>query len=157
MDDFQYSNSSASQAAWRQSPARSKAPLIAFLLLILLAMSVTLVFLQFSKKTPPLTQKTSTPIAAIKQLDDPVINETDARKEAEDKLKELGIAPKQPTITDPLDLITAIGNALANQDIATAEKLIGSQALTPDTMERLKKLSTDSHFKLRIPNPVRVC
>jgi outer membrane protein OmpA-like peptidoglycan-associated protein len=155
MTDFISPNTSESRNAWRQTSTRSKAPLIAFLLLVLLAMSVTLVLLEFSKKKPPITQKTTTPIAPIRNVEDPAIKEITPRKEAEDKLKEMGIAPKQPDATDPLDLITAIGNALANKDMAAAEKLIGSQALTADNIERLKKLSTDSHFKLRAPNPVR--
>ncbi len=155
MEDSLYPNPTEPRAAWRQTSTRSKAPLIAFLLLILLAMSVTLVLLEYSKNKAPITKKTTTPIAPITSVNDPLIKETSARKEAEDKLKEVGIAPKQPDVTDPLDLITAIGNALANKDFAAAEKLIGSQALTADNIERLKKLSADSHFKLRIPNPVR--
>ena len=155
MEDSFSPSSADSPTSWRQSPTRSKAPLIAFLLFILLAMSVTLVLLELSKKNKSITQKTTKPVTPIATTEDPAMKEINARKEAEDKLKEMGVAPKQPAITDPLDLITAIGNALANKDITAAEKLIGTQALTADNLERLKNLSTDSHFKLRIPNPVR--
>jgi outer membrane protein OmpA-like peptidoglycan-associated protein len=63
-------------------------------------------------------------------------------------------APILPDLDDPIDLVTAIGKALANNDIAKAEQLIGKRALTAESLARLRELAAGQQLKLRHPNPV---
>lgn len=158
MDDSSFTDTTASVAApstWRESSPKSKAPLIFFLFVVLLALSSTLVMLECSKRQRNLSKTNAAPPPAPDLAEKPPVVPKDPLKEAEENLKDTGIAPLQPHAEDPLDLITSIGNALVNKDYETAEKLIGKQAITPATMERLKQLSTQGQFKLRVPNPVR--
>lgn len=66
-------------------------------------------------------------------------------------------APKVPEVTrvptDPSDLVTRIGKALEAGDQTTLERLIGKDALDPQTAARLKEL-TAGHWKLRPQNGV---
>ena len=65
---------------------------------------------------------------------------------------------KQPdagnSAADPAALVTRIGQALESGDLATLERLIGKDALDPQTAERLKALAA-AHLRLRQPNGVR--
>lgn len=129
--------------------------MILFLLVVLLVLSSTLMMLECSKRQKNLTKINSVPPPTehlnIKIPEIP----KDRLKDAEQNLTDTGIAPIFPKVDDPLDLITSIGNALVNQDFDTAEKLIGKTAMTPEMLERLKSLSRQGQFKLRVPNPVR--
>lgn len=166
MDDSDYTTSEESNASaanhtdaaaagsWRDSKPKSKAPLIFFLFVVLLALSTSLVMLECSKRQKRITTQNTAPPAPL-VVENKAEPKKDPMQEAEESLKTTGVAPVQPAQDDPLDLVTAIGNALANQDYATAEKLIGKEALTPETLDRLKKLSGQGQFKLRVPNPVR--
>jgi outer membrane protein OmpA-like peptidoglycan-associated protein len=166
MDDSDYSSSIESEAtapsnraaatagSWKDAKPKSKAPLIFFLFVVLLALSTSLVMLECSKRQKRITTQNSTPPAPL-VVENKAEPKKDPMQEAEESLKTTGVAPVQPAQDDPLDLVTAIGNALANQDYATAEKLIGKQALTPEMLDRLKKLSGQGQLKLRVPNPVR--
>lgn len=143
--------------SWRQPAPRSKAPLIFFLLLVLIAMSVTLILLEKNKRESKIALSSSSekPQALQVNPQTPATPPRTALQEAEENLKTTGSQPQQPKREDPIDLITSIGNALANQDFATAEKLIGERAMNPETRERLKQLSSSQQLKLRAPNPVR--
>lgn len=145
-----------SGSGWRDHTPRSKAPLVFFLLLVLLTMSATLIFLESNKRKNEVYAKISALPAPLQITPQTATKTTpDARQEAADNLKITGSLPKQPNLDDPLDLITSIGNALVNQDFATAEKLIGERAMNSDTRERLKQLASQHPLKLRAPNPVR--
>jgi outer membrane protein OmpA-like peptidoglycan-associated protein len=139
----------------RPSASQSKAPLIFFLLLVLVAMTVTLILLEKNKRRTqiPLSSQSEKPPALQVNPQTPPVTPLTALQEAEENLKTTGSMPQQPGKEDPIDLITSIGNALANQDFATAEKLIGARAMDPETRAQLKQLSTT--LKLRAPNPVR--
>jgi OOP family OmpA-OmpF porin len=166
MDDSGYTSSIESEAAapshqaaatagsWRDAQPKSKAALVLLLFFVLLALSTSLVMLEYSKRQKRITTQHSTPPAAL-VVENKAAPKKDPLQEAEESLKTTGVTPVQPAQDDPLDLVTAIGKALADQDYATAEKLIGKQALTPDMLDRLKKLSGQGRFKLRVPNPVR--
>lgn len=82
----------------------------------------------------------------IENLDQPVPPE-----DPETALKNLGIGV---TAVDPADLVNQIAKALEAGDLATLGRLIGKDALDPQTAERLKKLSA-SRLKLRQPDGVR--
>jgi|694.fasta_scaffold35459_5 outer membrane protein OmpA-like peptidoglycan-associated protein len=144
----------ASAGSWKDPKPKSKAPLIFFLFVVLLVLSSSLVMLECSKRQKRITTQNSNAPAPL-VVENKAEPKKDPMQEAEESLKTTGVSPVQPAQDDPLDLVTAIGNALANQDYATAEKLIGKQALTSEMLERLKKLSGQGQLKLRLPNPVR--
>jgi outer membrane protein OmpA-like peptidoglycan-associated protein len=148
---------SAVPSGWKDETRRSKAPLIVLLILVLLGLSATLYFLetQKSKNSIPLNTSAERPPPLDVTPVTPSNKATDALKEAEDALKITGSVPQMPQADDPIDLITSIGNALANQDFATAEKLIGEKALDDATRQRLKQLGMSAPLKLRAPHPVR--
>ena len=66
-------------------------------------------------------------------------------------LKDLGIGI---STADPADLVNRIASALEAGDIATLSRLIGKNALDPQTAERLKSLSA-AKLRLRQPDGVR--
>ena len=148
---------SAAPSGWRDETRRSKAPLILILVIVLLGLSATLYLLEKQKaqNTIRLNGGTDRPQALnVNPL--PATDKTaDALREAEEALRTTGSVPVLPKTDDPIDLITSIGNALANQDFATAEKLIGDRALDDATRQRLKQLSAVAPLKLRAPHPVR--
>ena len=146
------------RSTWSDKPTRSKAPLIFFLLMVLIAMSVTLVLLEKNKRQPPLTLPSASSRVEPLDVRTPAPDEAAAKtalQQAEEDLKSTGSVPVQPRLEDPVDLITSIGNALANQDFATAEKLIGERAMSDETRARLKQMVSSQQLKLRAPNPVR--
>jgi len=55
---------------------------------------------------------------------------------------------------NPAALVARIGQALESGDLAALERLIGQEALDPQTTERLKALAA-SHLRLRPPHGVR--
>jgi OmpA-OmpF porin, OOP family len=156
MSDSPPSSPRHADSSWRESSSRSKAPLIIFLLLVLLAMSATLIYLEKNKQNQ-LAASSRTSVPPRLEVNPPSVPAVipGALQDAEDSLKVTGSLPKQPNGEDPLDLITSIGNALANQDWATAERLIGDRALDAAGRERLRQLSQAQQLKLRVPNPVR--
>lgn len=148
---------SASPSGWRDETRRSKAPLILILIIVLLGLSATLYVLESQKAKNTIQLKSGAERAQPLNINPlpPSDQPTDALKQAEDSLKTTGSVPRQPNAEDPIDLLTSIGNALANQDFATAEKLIGDRALDDATRLRLKQLGAGAPLKLRAPHPVR--
>jgi OmpA-OmpF porin, OOP family len=144
---------------WRQNlptQRRSKAPLIAFLFLVLIALSVTLFLLEYERRSKPISQTQKSVTLAPDSLTAPrQTKPQDARSAAEESLRDTKTAPILPDLDDPLDLVTAIGKALASNDIAKAEQLIGSRALPPESLARLRNLSAGQQLKLRHPEAVR--
>ena len=76
---------------------------------------------------------------------------TAAPEDPETALKELGIGV---AATNPADLVNRIAKALESGDLATLARLIGKDALDPQTAERLKALSATG-LRLRQPDGVR--
>ena len=76
---------------------------------------------------------------------------TAAPEDPETALKELGIGI---AATNPADLVNRIAKALESGDLATLARLIGKDALDPQTAERLKALSATG-LRLRQPDGVR--
>jgi outer membrane protein OmpA-like peptidoglycan-associated protein len=143
--------------SWREHNPRSKAPLIFFLLMVLLAMSTTLILLEKNKRARRVAFANGSQQSETLDVRSSAANQTakDPMKQAEDTLKTAGSVPVMPRRDDPVDLITSIGNALANQDFATAEKLIGERAMNGETRARLKEMVASQQLKLKAPNPVR--
>ena len=156
MDDFSAIGDHAPAHTLSAPQPRSKAPLIFFLFLILLGMSTTLVTLEFFKeKKVDQGKATNPPVAKAVAAAVSVEKKINPREEAEQILKDTKVLPVQPGTNNPVELLTSIGNALANRDFDKVEKLVGKHALTDQNLEELKKLSTEGQLKLRIPNPVR--
>jgi outer membrane protein OmpA-like peptidoglycan-associated protein len=84
--------------------------------------------------------------AKIEHLDEPAVPQ-----DPETALKDLGIGV---AAADPADLVNQIAKALEAGDLATVGRLIGKDALDPQTAERLKALSA-TRLKLRQPDGVR--
>lgn len=157
MSNLAASSSRHTEPGRRKPSPRSKTPLIIFLLMILLAMCVGLILMENNKRKQSLTflsGNSQPPSLDLSQEAKPA-TPADARQEAEDTLKITGSLPQQPNHGDPLDLVTSIGNALANRDYATAEKLIGARALDDAARARMRQLSQQQPLKLRAPHPVR--
>jgi outer membrane protein OmpA-like peptidoglycan-associated protein len=87
-----------------------------------------------------------TPPKKIENLDEPVMPQ-----DPETVLKNLGIGV---AAADPAELVNQIAKALEAGDLATVGRLIGKDALDPETAERLKALSA-TRLKLRQPDGVR--
>jgi outer membrane protein OmpA-like peptidoglycan-associated protein len=66
-------------------------------------------------------------------------------------LKNLGVGV---AAADPADLVNQIAKALESGDLAAVGKLIGKDAMSPETAERLKQLSAN-RVKVRQPDGVR--
>lgn len=81
----------------------------------------------------------------------PPLNEPAAPRDPEMVLKDLGIGV---AATDPAELVNQIAKALEAGDLAAIARLIGKDALDPQTAERLKVLAA-SRLKLRQPDGVR--
>lgn len=142
---------------WRDHNPRSKAPLIFFLLMVLLAMSTTLILLEKNKRAENMSRamKSVPPEAVDVRAATAPEPSKNAMQQAEDVLKSTGSLPVLPRRDDPVDLVASIGQALANQDFATAEKLIGQRAMNDVTRDRLKEMIARQQLKLKAPNPVR--
>jgi outer membrane protein OmpA-like peptidoglycan-associated protein len=129
---------------------RSKTPIIIFLVLVLIAMSTTLLLLEKGRRakllhnTPP--ELTLNPDAASGKSD---------REEAEENLSITGANPILPNGSDPLALMHAIGEAVAQKDLSKLEKLMAQSVVNADAAERLKKLVTLNSLTLKPQQPVR--
>jgi OmpA-OmpF porin, OOP family len=86
-------------------------------------------------------------IGKIEKLAEPVVPPQDP----ETALKDLGIGI---TAADPEELVNRIAKALEAGDIAAIGRLIGKDALDPETSARLKELAA-SRLKLRQPDGIR--
>lgn len=71
---------------------------------------------------------------------------------AADVLRDLGIGI---TAADPADLVSRIGKALEENDLAAVGRLIGRDALDAQTAERLREFAMAHPVRLRSPNGVR--
>jgi OOP family OmpA-OmpF porin len=79
------------------------------------------------------------------------LDEQTASQDPETVLKDLGIGV---SAADPAELVNQIAKALEAGDLAAVGRLIGKDALDPQTAERLKALSA-TRLKLRQPDGVR--
>ncbi len=86
-------------------------------------------------------------IGKIENLAKPVVPPQDP----ETTLKDLGIGI---TAVDPAELVNRIAKALEAGDLSAVSRLIGKDALDPETAERLKALA-NSRLKLRQPDGIR--
>lgn len=146
---------------WRDGapsfPRRSKAPLIFFLLIVLILLSVTLFLFEYERRSKPVIhaqQPQRQGILADDGSSKPT-PPTDPSQAAEEALKNTLVIPRQVSPTEPFDIMTAIGDALAKNDFATAERLIGENALSDETRARLRHLASGQQLKLKHPNAVR--
>jgi outer membrane protein OmpA-like peptidoglycan-associated protein len=85
-------------------------------------------------------------IPKIDNIDEPI-----PAQDPETALKELGVGV---AATNPAELVNSIAKALEAGDLAALGRLIGKDALDPQTAERLKVLSA-SNLRLRQPGGVR--
>ncbi len=83
----------------------------------------------------------------IATLNEPVKPET-----PEEILKNLGVGL---ATSDPAELLARIGEALEKGDLTTVSKLIGKQALDPESLARLQALTGNGTLRLRNPGGVR--
>ena len=97
---------------------------------------------------PPVDRKQvqQAPPEKIDGIDKPIPPE-----DPETILKNLGVGVAS---VDPADLVNQIAKALEAGDLAAVGKLIGKDAMDPQTAERLKQLSAN-HVKVRQPDGVR--
>ncbi len=131
--------------------ARSKAPLIVFLVLVLSALSTTLFLLEKNKRAkkalhdapPELTLNPDAPSGKS------------AMEEAEENLSLTGAKPVFPNGADPLALMHFIGDTVAKKDHANLEKLIAQSTVSPEAADRLKKLINLHTITLKPQQPVR--
>lgn len=85
-------------------------------------------------------------IPKIDNIDEPI-----PTQDPETALKELGVGV---AATNPAELVNSIAKALEAGDLAALGRLIGKDALDPQTAERLKVLSA-ANLRLRQPDGVR--
>lgn len=119
---------------------------------VLAASALVLLIIRLLEKPvpPPVLRKPIVEgpvIGKIEKLNEPVVPPQDP----ETALKDLGIGI---TAADPAELVNRIAKALEAGDLAAVGRLIGKDALDPETAERLKALSA-SRLKLRQPNGIR--
>ncbi|MDE0826780.1 MAG: OmpA family protein [Akkermansiaceae bacterium] len=77
--------------------------------------------------------------------------ETVKEESAEEILKRLGVGV---SAVDPEALVEQIGRTLEKGEVAEAAKMIGSRALTPDQLARLREMAAAGPFKLKAERPV---
>jgi outer membrane protein OmpA-like peptidoglycan-associated protein len=133
-------------------PTRSKAPLIAFLVLVLIAMSTTLFLLEKNKRAKNLLNQGNPPDLTLNP--DAASNKS-AMEQAEENLSITGAQPVFPNGSDPLALMNSIGNAVAKKDLPTLDKLMAQAAVSAEAAERLKKLINLNSLALKPQQPVR--
>jgi outer membrane protein OmpA-like peptidoglycan-associated protein len=95
---------------------------------------------------PPVPETETAPLREIEPLATPA-----APENPETVLQDLGIGV---SAADPAELVNQIAKALEAGDLAALGRLIGKDALDPQTAERLKALSA-ARLKLRQPNGIR--
>jgi OmpA-OmpF porin, OOP family len=119
---------------------------------VLAAAALALLIWKPGSKKPPAPIAPETAAVAetpdsIETLDQPAVPET-----TEETLKNLGVGV---SATDPAELLTRIGDALEKGDIAAVSKLIGKQALDPESLAKLQALTGNGPLRLRNPGGVR--
>lgn len=82
----------------------------------------------------------------------PNLGEMPIPETAEDIFKNLGVGVEE---VNAGDLVARIAKAIEAGDLATAAKLIGKNALDPQTLDRLKNMASAQAIKLRQPGGVR--
>jgi len=131
---------------------RSKLPYFFLGLAAVLAVAalVMLILRPGVKPEPPdITTAAPHEIPVIPEADP--IDDPAAPQDPEVVLKDLGIGI---ATSDPAELVNQIAKAFDSGDFATLSRLIGKDALDPQTVERLKLLSA-SGLRLRQPNGIR--
>lgn len=138
---------------------RSKLPYFFLALSALLAIAaVVLLFVrpgsQKSVEQPVAEEPVKPEVSPKTELPPPVANlgEMPAPEKPEDVFRNLGVGVED---VNPADLVARIAKAIEAGDLATAAKLIGKNALDPQTLERLKNLASAQAIKLRQPGGVR--
>lgn len=131
---------------------RSKIPYFFLALAAALAVAALVMLLLHTgaKPAPPDTQAPSTQETPVTPKTDPIDNSVPPQ-DPEEALKEVGIGV---ATADPAELVNQIAKAFDSGDFATLSRLIGKDALDPQTAERLKLLSA-AGLRLRQPNGVR--
>ena len=106
-------------------------------------------------KKPPLPAPLPGPTAIVEPPAPEPIGTVDVPMEpdtTEETLETLGVGYSSP---DPAELLTRIGEALEKGDIAAVSKLIGKQALDPESLAKLEILANNGTLRLRRPGGVR--
>jgi len=85
---------------------------------------------------------------------DPIVtlDEAPVVESPEEVLADLGIGV---AAVDPAELVSRIGKALEDGDLATVGRLVGKEALNQETLERLKRMAANHSLRLREPEGVR--
>jgi outer membrane protein OmpA-like peptidoglycan-associated protein len=131
---------------------RSKLPYFFLALAAVLALLalVLLILRPGVKPEPAPVSATSTAEAlVVPKIDN--IDQPTPPQDPETLLKELGVGV---SAADPAELVNRIASALEAGDLATLARLIGKDALDPQTAERLRALSA-SKLHLRQPGGIR--
>ena len=134
---------------------RSKLPYFFLGLAALLAMSALVLLIRHPGRDEPAAAAP----AAEPTLDHQAPPPSPAERSAEPSVPPIPPAElKKPEAVnpaaDPAALVTRIGQALETGDLAALERLIGNDALDPQTAQRLKALAA-AHLRLRPLNGVR--
>ncbi len=132
--------------------SRSKLPYFFLGLSVVIALSAVTLFI-LRTATPP-TGQSPAPPTVEKIPETPAIPGLDVPMPAEDSettLADLGVGL---AVADPEVLVSQIATALEAGDLAKIGKLIGKDALDPQTLARLKELSA-TPLRLRQPGGVR--
>lgn len=132
---------------------RSKLPYLFLWLAALIAVSALVLLILRPGVKPPPTAPPSKPLVetivppeVVEKLDKPL-----PKEDPTTKLDELGVGLKS---ADPKELVDRIAKALEAGDLAALERLMGKDALDPETAARLKQL-TAAGVHLRQPDGVR--
>jgi len=80
------------------------------------------------------------------------LDEAPAMESPDEVLADLGIGV---AAVDPAELVSRIGKALEEGDLATVGRLVGKDALDQETLERLKRMASNHPLRLREPEGVR--
>ena len=134
---------------------RNKVPYFFLALAAVLAAAAVALLIWSPGKKPPTPSATPKPPALtgsdapapIGTLDQPPQPET-----PEQILETLGVGL---SAADPAELLNRIGDALEKGDLAAISKLIGKQALDPETLAKLQALTGNGPLRLRNPGGVR--
>ena len=136
---------------------RSQLPYLAVALII----GALATFLILNRRTPPPVDAPAPPAEVDRSMKKdpapvtppiPELRETEVDRTPADPLADPG---KGQRTTRPADLIGSIAEALEKGDLATAGKLIGSNALDPETRARLAAMAAAGPLRFVKPDPVR--
>lgn len=121
---------------------------------VLAAAAVALLIWRPGSKPPSPAPTPKPPALTGSDAPDPIgtLDQPQKPETPEQILETLGVGL---SATDPAELLNRIGAALENGDLAAISKLIGKQALDPETLAKLQALTGNGPLRLRNPGGVR--